>query len=462
MSKLNLAWCCLFALSSYSNLTSATESWSLQKQLQFPQWLTLKIDHRTRYEGYDNAFKKNTDGGDQVLAFRTTVFMGIKYDDFRLGTEFIDSSIALEGSNTPVNTTLVNQTDLVQAYLAWQSDNLLGSGLNFNLKAGRQTMDVGSRRLVARNRFRNTLNNFTGINTIISQPNHWQWRNFVVLPVSRLPNDQVSLKAGRTVFDQESFSRIFAGSFFSIKKLPLNSIAELYLYYLNEEDTADTRTKNRKLFTPGFRWFKKAEPKQFDFEIEVVVQSGTSYATASATDQNRLDHFAYFGHLALGYSFDLPWQPQLILQYDYASGDRNPNDGNNNRFETLYGARRFEYGPTGIWGGFARGNINTPGIRLKFKPGQNLTGFIAHRAHWLAESKDSWAGGGLRDKTAQSGSHIGQLLEMRLRWKIMPKLMILETGWAHLFKGDFAKNATDSPSNENDSDYFYFQTSVRF
>lgn len=157
--------------------------------------------------------------------------MGINYENFRLGAEFIDSRITLEGSNTPVNTTLVNQTDLAQAYLAWLSDDLLGNGLSLSLKAGRQTMDIGSRRLVARNRFRNTLNNFTGIDTIISRPNHWQWRNFVVLPVSCLPNDQASLRAGRTEFDQESFSRVFAGSFFSIRKLPLNSTAELYLFY---------------------------------------------------------------------------------------------------------------------------------------------------------------------------------------------------------------------------------------
>ncbi|NOR80379.1 MAG: hypothetical protein GQ529_06035 [Methyloprofundus sp.] len=102
----------------------------------------------------------------------------------------------------------------LQAYTTSQSDDIFGSGLNFDIKAGRQTMDAGSRRLVARNRFPNTLNTFTGIDTIISQSNHWQWRNFVVLLVSRPPNDQVSLRSGRTEFDRESFEYIFAGSFF--------------------------------------------------------------------------------------------------------------------------------------------------------------------------------------------------------------------------------------------------------
>jgi len=287
-------------------------------------------------------------------------------------------------------------------------------------------MDIGSRRLVARNRYRNTLNTFTGVDTIISQPNYWQWRNFVVLPVFRLPNDQASLRAGRAEFDKESFKRIFAGSFFSIGNLPLNTTGELYLFYLNEDDTEDTPTKNRKLFTPGFRWVKAAQPR----------------------------------HFALGYTFDVPWQPQLLLQYDYASGDKDPNDSHNNRYETLYGARRFEFGPTGIWGAFTRANINTPGIRLRFKPSENITGFIAHRAYWLAESKDAWVGSrGLRDTTGLSGSYIGQQMELRLRWKIIPKMITLEGGWAHLFKSSFAKNAPRSPTNKNDSDYFYSQIS---
>jgi len=50
-------------------------------------------------------------------------------------------------------------------------------------------------------------------------------------------------------------------------------------------------------------------------------------------------------------------------------------------------------------------------------------------------------------------------MEVHLRWKIIPKMMTLETGWAQLFKDRFAKNAPDSPANKNGSDDFYFQTS---
>ncbi len=439
--------------------TKATP-WNIHDAIGLPAWLTFSVQHRTRYETLDNTFKKNANGGDQVIAFRTQVFLEAVYQQFRIGAEFIDSQVALDDSGTPMNTSLVNETALLQAYLAWRTHDFFGSGLDAEIKFGRQTMDIGSRRLVARNRYRNTINNFNGIDFIVQGGNHWQWRNFVVLPVSRLPNDSLSLHNGDVEFDEENFNTLFAGSFFSISQLPFKSTGELYFFQLSEADTTNTPSKNRNLSTPGLRWYREPKTNQFDFELETALQTGTSHTSTAST--TKLDHFAYFGHAAVGYTFNQPWTPRLLLQYDYASGDSDPDDVKNGRFETLYGARRFEFGPTSIWGAFARANINTPGIRVQFKPMPNLTGFIAHRAFWLAEKRDTWVGSNLRDITGQSGSYIGQQLEARLRWKVAPQLMTLETGWAHLFKGRFAKNAPGSPANKDDSDYFYVQTTLSF
>ena len=74
------------------------------------------------------------------------------------------------------------------------------------------------------------------------------------------------------------------------------------------------------------------------------------------------------------------WSPRLIFQYDYASGDDDPNDADNNRFDTLYGARRFDFGPTGIYGPFARANLSTPGMRIKLKPAANMLLAFLHYA----------------------------------------------------------------------------------
>ena len=117
-----------------------------------------------------------------MLALRTQVFAEASYENFRLGAEFIDSRITLETGNTPVTNGLVNEAALLQAYLAWKTPDLFGSGLDAAVEFGRQTMNIGSRRLVARNRFRNTINNFDGLDFIVSERDNWQWHNLFDLP----------------------------------------------------------------------------------------------------------------------------------------------------------------------------------------------------------------------------------------------------------------------------------------
>lgn len=450
------------SLVTTNTLASPSLSRDVKQNAGLPDWVRFSVLHRTRYETLNSAFRKGTNGGDQVLTFRTQVSLEVLYKQFSIAAEMIDSRIALESIGTPVDNTMVNQTDLLQAYLAWKSESFFGTGLEARIKFGRQTIDLGSRRFVAKNRFRNTINNFTGFHFLLSNLGNWQWRNFVVLPVSRLPNDQISIRKGVVEFDEESFKILLAGSFFSIQHLAFDSIAELYFLHLNENDTKSTPTKNRNLSTPGFRWYREPKSSQFDFEFEAALQTGSSYASRLAVNTTKLNHFAYFGHIAMGYSFNLPWQPRVLIQYDYASGDSDPDDDKNERLETLYGARRFEFGPTSLWGTFSRANINTPGVRLQFMPKRSLNIFIAHRAFWLAKKRDTWVGSGLRDKSGRSGHYIGQQLEARFRWEAIKESINLEIGWAHLFKGQFAKNAPGSPENKNDSDYFYTQIILSF
>ncbi|WP_338040236.1 alginate export family protein [Methylocucumis oryzae] len=79
---------------------------------------------------------------------------------------------------------------------------------------------------------------------------------------------------------------------------------------------------------------------------------------------------------------------------------------------------------------------------------------------WLAEGKDSWTTSGLRDKTGNTDSFVGHQLELMARWDVNSSLN-LESGWAHLFKGEFARNAPNAPQGD-DIDYFYVLSQLRF
>jgi hypothetical protein len=201
--------------------------------------------------------------------------------------------------------------------------------------------------------------------------------------------------------------------------------------------------------------------------VESAFQVGASRASASASDTTDLDHSAHYQHAQIGYTFNAPWSPRFLAQYDYASGDDDPNDGDTERFDTLFGARRFEYGPTGIWGAFARSNIDSPGYRLIVKPTDTVSAFIGHRMFWLASDQDAWTTTGtvstpaIRDKDGRSGDFLGHQIEASVTWNVIPKNLAVETGVAYLIKGDFAKNAPDA-SPEDDSTYFYAQTVLQF
>ena len=160
-------------------------------------------------------------------------------------------------------------------------------------------------------------------------------------------------------------------------------------------------SQRRGLTTSGVRIFKTPAIGKFDYEVESVWQVGDPAQTAGS--QTTLSHFAHFQHVGLGYTFDLPWSPRLLVQYDYASGDRDPNDSQNERFDTLFGARRFEFGPNGIWGPFVRSNISSPSWWIILKPKEGVSFFFAHRLWWLAESRDQCITSGIQDHNRRSG-----------------------------------------------------------
>lgn len=435
--------------------------WRLADAIKAPDWLSLSGSQRTRFETLDGQFRAGRNGGDQVLVFRTTLHGELRLEDLRLSIELADSRAKLADSGTPLSTGIVNTLELLQAYVRLTTDDLFAEGATSVLTAGRMTMDVGSRRLVARNRFRNTINSFTGLD--------WQWtgadgrhaRAFVTLPVDRRPKRFAELIDNERSFNRASTDVVFWGLFYQPPDLPWGDDGEAYLFGLHERDSARRATRNRQLLTPGIRLRRPAAKGAFDYEIESVFQLGTSRSSTAATNTTDLDHFAHFQHVEAGYSFDAFWSPRLAAQFDYASGDRDPNDGANERFDTLFGARRFEFGPTGIYGPFARANLITPGLRLQLKPRSDIGVMLAHRAYWLASDRDAWTTSGVRDTTGTTSSYLGQQVEARLRWDLLPGNLRLEAGAAHLFDGTFMKDAPNA-TRQGDATYVYTQLAFSF
>ena len=455
------------------------ETWTLRDAFM-PEGISLTLAHRTRYELLDDPFRTANRGKSltDVVAMRTLLHARVDLPaGLTVGAELMDSR-AFRNRDTVLNSTTVNPAELLQAYLEFEGAVAAGDLL---LRAGRITLDVGSRRFVARNRYRNTINGFTGLDF------NWQGgpgrdnlnlRAFATLPVQREPNPQSgSARRNRfrdndVVFDTESFDVGFWGLFaardFDVLGNDRPLRGEVFLFGLHESDDADRPTRNRQIYTPGFRVFTKPAKGHFDATVEGAIQVGESRSSsnpASAASRQELDHLAWFVHGTLGFTFDVPWSPRLAFQFDYASGDDDPGDDQNNRFDTLFGARRFDFGPTGIYGPFARANLISPGLRLQVKPGKSVSSFVAARTFWIADRRDGWTTSGVRDAQGDSGNHVGTQIEIRIRWDIFPKNVRLEAGYAHLFVGEYISRANPISSNTNaqgDSEYVYTQAVLNF
>ncbi len=451
-------------ITSVSHVYATEQPWSLNSVLDTPEWLTISGQHRTRYETLDEQFRADGNGDDQILVFRTNILARVNWNQWEFGFELLDSRQAHADDSTKISSGDVNPLDVLQTYIQWNDADSSQSDVINNVRVGRFTMDVGSRRFVARNKFRNAINSFTGIDWSRTHTNGEQVRAFYTLPVQRLPREFDRRERNRTQGDDQDTEVAFWGTYYNLPKLALsewNSEAELFYFGLDENDTHNRPTRNRDIHSLGGRLYKNKTRSEFDYQIEAVYQFGESRATTSASDREDLDHAAYFGRAELGYSFAVNWSPRLIAQFDYASGDSDPDDGENNRFDSLYGVSRFDFGPLGIYGPFARANIISPGLRLQLKPSSKVSMFVAHRGYWLASKKDAWTVAEVRDAEGDSGSYLGQQLEARMRWDIYPQNLLWEIGGAYLFKGEFAKEAPNA-NDQGDSNFLYSQFTFSF
>jgi hypothetical protein len=234
-----------------------------------------------------------------------------------------------------------------------------------------------------------------------------------------------------------------------------------YLDGSRPRDHAGIPAADRDLYTPGFRLYAKPAAQTWDFEAEAAYQWGTSRASTAASDRRDLQHRAGFFHGEIGYTLQAKTSPRLELSYDFASGDHDPTDNENNRFDTLFGARRGDFNPTGIYGSFARGNISTPGFRLELKPSKAVAAMMGYRAVWLASRRDQFTTARLQDSTGNSGSFIGNQLEAQVQYNLLPGNIALEFGGAYLMHGEFLDHAPNAP-REGDTTYLYAAATLTF
>lgn len=421
---------------------------SIKRWWDLPENITLTFEERVRYESYATPWIKGTTQGQYGIPIQSVAwFVARPTDDVRIELQFWDARQYGSADPNKINTTMVNVLNLEQAFVGVVNRNLFDANIDSETKIGQMQMSVGSNRLIGIVPFKSTQFQYLGMqNRMRDTSGDWQLLTFANVPVEMLPSSASALAQNQWVWNRPIADAVFAGGLFE-KTLSARERLETYFYYLHQGGVAQL---SPTLYTPGFRYYRLPHTGDIDYEIETAGQTGQQRVTTQAPIQST---GAIFQHLQAGYTFDLPWSPRLLAQWDYASS----------HFNSLFPSTVSEFGPDGILGLFARNNINTPGYRLFLSPSPDIRFYAANRFWWLADARSTsgWSNALLVDTAGTAGSYIGQTWELNGAWEPHENIAF-QTGWQILMKGNFAKNAPSAPTNQNNVNYWYVETMLRF
>jgi hypothetical protein len=394
---------------------------------------------RLRYEAIENQARTGFDRSDTLVNLRTTLLARYREGPLTLTAELWDSRVWGDDPGTPVSTNEVNTVELVQANAAWRTD--IGK-TQLTLGGGRFALNIGSRRLVAADDFRNTTNGYTGVRADVAAPDGLSATFIYMLPQQRRPDDAAALRHGRIAWDREGFDLVLWGGTIARARAIGPVMVEGSFYHLGERDAPGRPTRDRSLNTWGVRAMRDAAPGKIDFELEAILQSGRISASTAATAA-RLPVGASFVHADIGYSLRDAWKTRVSIDFDRASGDRA--GGHYGRFDTLFGMRRADLAPSGLYNAVGRANLVSVGPRIEATPSKRIDLTATWHAMWLAERTDSFSTTGVRDASGRSGSIAGHQFDARLRWWVRPAALRFEWTGVLLAKGRFLRDAPNAP-----------------
>ncbi|MGZ0020232.1 alginate export family protein [Nitrosomonas sp. wSCUT-2] len=434
-------------------------------------WLDIGFEHRTRYEWRNNDLRRVEGGEDNPIFFRHRAWLGIRdiLDPFRFAVEFQDSRVI---NNKYVTTDQErNEYDLINAYGELNFKKALGADDRGNdrpirFRVGRMAYETTDRRFIARNEWRNTTNTFEGFRLNIGrEANDWELDLFGYQPVRR----------AQTKFDMSNERLWFFGAIGHWRRW--SDILTIQPYFMGQKQNADpdgftaANRLDREIYMPGFRTYGKVLDL-FDFDVSYNHQFGYSGPL-------RQDAQGYT--IEVGKTFNHPWKPRLTGFYGYASGDKDPNDGVDNRFDRFFGFAR----PWSADHYVVYENLKAPKIRMDLQPTQKLGFELTYGWYFLASKRDRMFDildgnisqtvrdpGFNRDRTGQSGDYAGHALEGRIRYQVSPKINTV-LGYTHFTAEDFVKNRiAASPScatghvhpcvdhRSGDTDFLYFEVLI--
>lgn len=418
-------------------------------------WLDAGLDYRVRFEARHNDIRRpESFNKDFPFLLRTRAYFGIKnaLDPFRFALEVEDAR--RYNGNYALDNRDVNTFELIQGYGELHFKKGLGKDPRGNdrpimIRGGRMTFEFLDRRLIGLNEWRNTTNNFLGIRTSLGKDdNDWQADILVLKPINRSIDK----------FDKVNKVQYFYGVIGHWRRWSQHITLEPYYLALTQVASSRNDNRPRNIQGVGLRAFGWVKNSGFNYDFSYIYQLGK--------DNTDVQQRAYMFTGEIGYTVkSSKAKPRISLFYGHVTGDKNPDDKVNNRFERYFGFAR----PWQSDDYIIPENVINPKVKVEFELFKNKLKIDGgYGFYWLASSTDRFnnflAGNSFnRDKTGSSGRFMGHGLDMRARFKPTP-FMDANIGYCHFTNENFVRNrqvAANSTFSKN-SDFAYIEVMFNF
>ncbi len=414
---------------------------TLQDAIGNPSILHLSGSFRGRVESIDEQPRPGLKPNEQLYSLRTTLRAELGNGPVHFVAEIFDSRSYGIRAGTAAGTGEVNALEPVQAHITADLGSVLGKHSKLGVTVGRMILNLGSRRLIAADDYRNTTNGYTGLRLDLARPGILATLVYV-LPQGRLPDNFESLRGNLPALDRESFDVQLWGGTASFTRLLGPTKVEVSGFHLFERDAPGRPSRDRILTTIDLRLIREPAAGQFDHEIEAAYQWGQArIGLAAALPLQPVA--AGFVHADIGYSLAGGWHPRVSAEFDFASGDRP--GGKYTRFDTLYGMRRADFSPGAVLNAVGRANIASPGMRLEVVPSPRSDAHLSARALWADSGTDSFSTSSVRDATGHSGRFAGYEFDSRLRYWLVPEHLRAEGNSTVILRRGLWQTAPNAP-----------------
>lgn len=417
---------------------------------------------RTRYEMRDNAgpfpnrdFLRRLDSSADCVLFRAMPHVGYTAEPWLRA--FVEGRDAHELFDQRRPSPDNDELDLHQAFV------ILGDSGRFPLtaKLGRQELTYGDERFIGVSDWSNTRRSFDAAK--LRYENEAVW---------------VDAFAGRVVIPYDDHFNVandydwIAGVYASLLKAVPWQQTEVFFLSRNTSskspnaiDAGVGGPAARDLYTPGLRL--RSSPGQlggWEYGAEVAGQFGSVNSGG-----RRLEQKALAAIVLTSYTWTTATaSPRVGVEYDYASGDHDGNDGTSQTFQPLFGTNHRLYGAMDLFG---LRNLHIPSLSLTLKLMKPVTMRLEYLVFSLADTHDFLypESGSARNSNGYGrhprfSSFVGSELDLVASYQPAP-WSELQCGYGHFFVGDYLRESARTVAANGgaiDANWVYLQAKLTF